>query len=808
MKLTSIHIDNFGKLKDFDIDFESNPCIVLEENGWGKTTLAAFIKVMFYGFEGESKRSNQEKERVHYLPWDLQGSYGGKIIFEHKGKEYELTRHFAKKAADDEVHLRDVFTGLESRDFDVTNLGEELFDIDMAGFMRTVFIAQGRDVANQEIGGKVHAKVGDLTRDAGDVGDFEKLMDTFKEKMASIKSGHKKGELNELTARISGIKGELRELDSTVKAVEQDEENLRSEQIRFKELQGKLKELDGKQALAARRGQYKALKEHYTELKCECERLDEKLKEDRKCFEVRVPKSDELDAMIGKARELKALETEMEVNRVEAMDTVDLNNEDIQSMLDTWKKAKDLSGEVNTLKVRQDSRLYEFKLKKESTEQENRRKIEEYDRQKAQAKEDYEAECRMQKTAKSRAILVLSLGIACVLAGVAAGFILGNSLRMVFETVGLLISAIGLGMLLRVRRGGEPVCAQIDDPLLESCEPDEDIAGLAHEIEQKNRLADTYKNQVAAYMVQHNMVYDEDTVERELYNALGSLKSYEEAKRKQDKYSRAKAEYDSKINECDEYIISLGAVRGEDRLETLQNIKSALGAYNTDLMDHKNKSDQLDSFLKENDFDPNATFPDNGPELSEIENERARLEEEKNKCSEKIENYKERLEKDGNRLAWLEEEKDILNGYEERCAELKVEYDIIDKASEHMRSARERLIGRYVGPLKAAFDKYYSYIQVMDEDGYRLNANIELSKSELGEDRAVSSLSTGYRDLADLALRIALVEVMYKEDKPFIVLDDPFVNLDDEKLKHRMDFLEALAQDYQVIYFTCHRSRA
>ena len=31
-------------------------------------------------------------------------------------------------------------------------------------------------------------------------------------------------------------------------------------------------------------------------------------------------------------------------------------------------------------------------------------------------------------------------------------------------------------------------------------------------------------------------------------------------------------------------------------------------------------------------------------------------------------------------------------------------------------------------------------------------------------------------------LRLALVDVMYREEKPFLVLDDPFVNLDDEKM--------------------------
>ena len=48
---------------------------------------------------------------------------------------------------------------------------------------------------------------------------------------------------------------------------------------------------------------------------------------------------------------------------------------------------------------------------------------------------------------------------------------------------------------------------------------------------------------------------------------------------------------------------------------------------------------------------------------------------------------------------------------------------------------------------------------------------------------------------------------MYPEEKPFLVLDDPFVNLDDDKLARGKALLIALEKEYQAIYFTCHESR-
>ena len=58
-----------------------------------------------------------------------------------------------------------------------------------------------------------------------------------------------------------------------------------------------------------------------------------------------------------------------------------------------------------------------------------------------------------------------------------------------------------------------------------------------------------------------------------------------------------------------------------------------------------------------------------------------------------------------------------------------------------------------------------------------------------------------------IAFRMALIEAMYKEEKPFIIYDDPFTDLDEEKVKCGIEFVKEISEDYQVIYFTCHSSR-
>ena len=50
MKLLECHVDNFGKLSNFDYQFSDGLTVIQEPNGFGKSTLAAFIKVMLYCF--------------------------------------------------------------------------------------------------------------------------------------------------------------------------------------------------------------------------------------------------------------------------------------------------------------------------------------------------------------------------------------------------------------------------------------------------------------------------------------------------------------------------------------------------------------------------------------------------------------------------------------------------------------------------------------------------------------------------------------------------------------------------------------
>ena len=58
MKLLNCHIENFGVLSGFDFDFSEGLTVICKENGFGKSTFAAFIKAMFYGMPETSWKTS------------------------------------------------------------------------------------------------------------------------------------------------------------------------------------------------------------------------------------------------------------------------------------------------------------------------------------------------------------------------------------------------------------------------------------------------------------------------------------------------------------------------------------------------------------------------------------------------------------------------------------------------------------------------------------------------------------------------------------------------------------------------------
>ena len=92
MRLIRCYIENFGGLSQYRMDFDEGLTTIQAENGFGKTTLAEFIRAMFYGFP-RAVKALEKNPRKKYTPWGG-GAFGGYLIFEHEGKRYRISRRF------------------------------------------------------------------------------------------------------------------------------------------------------------------------------------------------------------------------------------------------------------------------------------------------------------------------------------------------------------------------------------------------------------------------------------------------------------------------------------------------------------------------------------------------------------------------------------------------------------------------------------------------------------------------------------------------------------------------------------------
>jgi DNA repair exonuclease SbcCD ATPase subunit len=114
-----------------------------------------------------------------------------------------------------------------------------------------------------------------------------------------------------------------------------------------------------------------------------------------------------------------------------------------------------------------------------------------------------------------------------------------------------------------------------------------------------------------------------------------------------------------------------------------------------------------------------------------------------------------------------------------------------------MRTATRYLERRMVNDVERVTAGRYRRVQVDDQD-----LSLRVFAPERGDWVDVSELSQGTLDTVYLAARIGLVRLVTGDRRPPLVLDDPFVTLDDERAKRALELLHDVSDDFQVIYLT------
>lgn len=227
MKLISCHIENFGRLTDYDYRFEEGLNTICLPNGAGKTTLAAFLRIMFYGFSGDGKRNDLENERLFYRPWSG-GVYGGSVTFRADDTCCTVYRTFGGRKKEDSFRLLNAETGLASDAYS-SDLGEELFGIDGASFARTVFCGQ----LDLETGvtAAIRAKIGNLADEQDDMRAYDDAQTQLRRLADRLSPDRANGLIRQHRESLSAMTAQL----GAVPALRADEERLASEYMQLRD---------------------------------------------------------------------------------------------------------------------------------------------------------------------------------------------------------------------------------------------------------------------------------------------------------------------------------------------------------------------------------------------------------------------------------------------------------------------------------------------------------------------------------------------------------------------------------------------
>ena len=126
---------------------------------------------------------------------------------------------------------------------------------------------------------------------------------------------------------------------------------------------------------------------------------------------------------------------------------------------------------------------------------------------------------------------------------------------------------------------------------------------------------------------------------------------------------------------------------------------------------------------------------------------------------------------------------------------------------EEIEGADNRLKEKYVAPIRDRFVDYAKLIEDTLGEKVHMDSSYRISFEREGMLRSYEHLSSGILSICSLCFRLALFDNMFNEEKPFVIMDDPFVSLDETRFNKTKELIKKLSKDKQIIYFSCHPSR-
>lgn len=798
MKILSCVVENFGKISDLELDFSEGMNVIHEPNAWGKSTLAAFIKAMFYGFESKKEPGAIDKERNIYMPWQG-GVYGGELTFAVGSKKYRIVRHFGKTEKTDEFHIYDLQTNLLSVDY-TDKVGEELFELDGPSFKRSIFIAQNE--CEVKTSDSINAKLGNLAENTNDINNYEQAQLQLKNMANQLSPNRVTGSLKKRRNHLTELEMELRSYQAAEEAmtrlaakqketIAQKDEIVRARNDFAAELENA--------SLSSRKNEQK---KYYLSLVEEAKARKDELAPFAEIFPNGVPDDKMFGELQQKARRLDEIRANQRNAQFQSVQQGDFEQYAMmfENGVPSDEEIEELLQEQNSLnELREQHAIIQTQL--------------------AEREKEWLA-IGEQPEDHIPGFPPLSLfGVIITAVGIILSIIMGVQRNMKSQSlavmlgIGIILVAVGVILFfVGLRRRG------LDNNILAQ----EAKAWLEQQLERKKVIEDlqqkdtVYNRRIARAAENTKEFFEKYKVEnveevgntKTLYAMKDQVREYHRMMGVSTAYQQYEQEYQKNFEELRQLGDVIGHSFGEDPMAEITMLQTEATKYHIAEDAVKLAIKKLETFAADNDVEALMVEDDKNISLDEI-NAKIRL------LDSGLEDVRKTIEQYNRQMEDLQEQLDMRDEKYQEFEECKAlqeaeqnKYEVVVITQEFLQKARESFTAKYMTPIITAFHKYYDMILQEDKKNWIIDSNITFKKKELGEFRDTNTLSAGYQDLIGVCMRLALADAMFQEEKPFLLLDDPFVNLDEEKLSNGKQLLSQVASEYQVIYFTCHNSRS
>ena len=250
MVIEKIIIKSFGLITDMTLDFSESVNVIEGQNESGKSTIAAFIKYMLYGFEdGDGEEAvTERKKRISWYSGLAQGSMYVRV----KGKRYLINRSTTptegadgeRQSYKEESSIIDLDTGAPA--FGKLAAGNVFFGVDRDLFDNTAFIGKiGRSEIDEE---SVKDSIENILFSGNERINNQRAAARIAEKMhALLGDGGASGAIVDLAGRESELEAKLEDSNRDNRRILLKEAELHDIKVRrteAEERQAKLYELD------------------------------------------------------------------------------------------------------------------------------------------------------------------------------------------------------------------------------------------------------------------------------------------------------------------------------------------------------------------------------------------------------------------------------------------------------------------------------------------------------------------------------------------------------------------------------------